>query len=111
MDALLGLNTMRDLEILRSPDSNEIKPLKGLSNPSPLAFLDSPLTEEQTVSPIVAKQRLGGGKGHWRTISAKVERTQETPDQAAKTIAIRVDKAQVISNVCIDGSPNTCRMR
>ncbi len=88
VDALLGLNTMRELEVLISPDSNEIiyggKPLKGMSNPSPLAFPDSPLTGEQTVSLIVAKQRLGGGKGHWPTVSAKVERTQEIPDRAAK---------------------------
>ncbi len=59
VDALLGLNTMRELGILISPDSNEIiyegKPLKGMSNPFPMAFLDSPLTGEQTLSPIVAK--------------------------------------------------------
>ncbi len=114
MDALLGLNTIRELGILISPDSNEIiyegKPLKGMSNPSPLAFLNSPLTGEQTVSPIVAKQRLGGGKGHWPTVSAKVERTQEIPDQATKIITIRVDKAQVGSDVCIDGAPNTHRI-
>ncbi len=78
-----------------------------MSNPSPLAFLDSPLAEGQTVSPIVAKQRLGGGKGHWPTVSAKVERTQEIPDRAAKIITIRVDKAQVGSDVCIDGASNT----
>ncbi len=52
MDALLGLNTMRELGILISLDSNEIiydgKPLKGMSNPPPMAFLDSPLTGEQT---------------------------------------------------------------
>ncbi len=114
MDALLGLNTMRELGILISPDSNEViykdKPLKGLSNPSPLAFLDSPLTGEQSVSPIVAKQRLGEGKGHWLTVSPKVERTQEIPDRAAKMITIRVDKAQVESDVCIDGAPNICRI-
>ncbi len=96
VDALLGLNTMRELGILISPDSNEIiyegKPLKGMSNPSPLAFLDSPFAEEQTVFPIVAKQRLGEGKGHWPTVSAKVEITQEIPDRAAKVITIRVDK-------------------
>ncbi len=99
VDALLGLNTMRQLGIFTSPASNEIvyegKPLKGMSNPFPLAFLDSPLAEEQTVSPIVAKERLGGGKGHSPTVSAKVERTQEIPDRAAKIITVRVDKAQV----------------
>ncbi len=46
--ALLGLNTMRELGILISPNENEIiyegKPLKGMSNLSPLAFLDSPIT-------------------------------------------------------------------
>ncbi len=81
-----------------------------MSNPSPLAFLDTPLTGEQTVPPIVAKQRLGGGKGHWPTVSAKVERTQEIPDRAAKIITIRVNKAQVGSDVCINGAPNTCRI-
>ncbi len=114
VDALLGLTTMRELGILISPDSNEIiyegKPLKETSNPSWLAFLDSPLTGEQTVSPIVAKQRLGGGKGHWPTVSAKVEKTQEIPDRAAKIITIRVDKAQVESDACIDGAPNTCHI-
>ncbi len=104
---------MRELGILISPDSNEIiyegKPLKGMSNPSPLAFLDSPLTE-QTVSPIVAKQRLGGGKGHWPTVSTKVERTQEIPDRAAKMITIRVNKAQVGSDVFIDGASNAHRI-
>ncbi len=114
MDALIGLNTMRELGALISPDSNEIiykgKPLKGMSNPFPLGFLDSPLTGEQSVSPIVAKQRLGGGKGHWPTVSAKVERTQEILDRAAKMVTIRVDKAQVGSDICIDGAPNTCRI-
>ncbi len=113
-DALLGLNTMRELGILISPNSSEIiyegKPLKGMSNPSPLAFLDWPITEEQTVSPIVAKQRLGEGKGHWPTVLAKVERTQEIPDQAAKIITARVDKAQVGSDVCIDGAFHTNRI-
>ncbi len=111
MDALLGLNTTRELGILISPDSNEViykgKPLKGMSNSSPLAFLDSPLTD-QTVSPIVAKQRWGGGKGHWPIVSAKVERTQGIPDRATKMITIRVDKAQAGSDVCIAGAPNTC---
>ncbi len=111
VDALLSLNIIRELGILISPDSNEIiyegKPLKGMSNPSPLAFLDSPLAEEQTFSPIVAKQRLGGGKGHWPTAPAKVERTQEIPDRAAKMTTIRADKAQVGSDVCIDGAHNT----
>ncbi len=59
VDALLGLNTMRELRILISPDSNQViykgKPLKGMSNPSPLVFLYSPLTGGQSVSPIVAK--------------------------------------------------------
>ncbi len=44
MDALLGLNTMRELGILISLGSNEIiykgKPLKGMSISSPLPFLD-----------------------------------------------------------------------
>ncbi len=53
---------------------------------------------------------MGGGKGHWPTVSAKVERTQEIPDRAVKMITIRVDKAQVGSDVCIDGAPNTCRI-
>ncbi len=105
---------MRELGILISPDSNEIiyegKPLKGMSNPSPLAFLYLPFAEKQTVSPIVAKQRLGEGKGHWPTFSAKVERTQEIPNRAAKIITIRVDKAQVGSDVCIDGASNTHRI-
>ncbi len=79
-----------------------------MSNPSPLAFLDSPLTGEQTVSLIVSKQRLGGGKGHWPTVSTKVERTQEIPDRAAKMITIRVDKLQVGSDVCVDGAPSSC---
>ncbi len=78
-----------------------------MSNPSPLAFLVSPLTEEQTVSPIVAKQQLGEGNGHWPTVSAKVERTQEIPDRVAKIITIRVDNAQVGSDVCIGGASNT----
>ncbi len=114
MDALLSLNTMRELGILISPDSNEIiyegKPLQGMSNPSPLALLDSPLKEEQIVSPIAAKQRLGGGKGHWLTVLAKVERTQETPDRAAKMITMRVDNAQVGGDVCIDGASNAHRI-
>ncbi len=114
MDALLGLSTMRELGILISPDLNKIiyegKPLRGMSNPSQLAFLDPPVTGEQTVSLIVAKQRLGGGKGHWPTVSAKAGRTQEISDRAAKMITIRVDKAQVGSDVCIDGAPNTCRI-
>ncbi len=100
MDALLGLNTMRELGILISPDSDEIiyegKLLKGMSNPSPLAFLDSPITEEQTVSPIVAKQRLGEGKGHWPIVSAKVGGAQEIPDRAAKMITIRVKPQQAL---------------
>ncbi len=54
MDALLGLKTMRELRMLISPDTNEViykgEPLKGMSNPSPLAFLYSPLTEEQESS-------------------------------------------------------------
>ncbi len=108
MDASLSLNTMRELGILISPDSNEIiyegKPLKGMSNSSPLAFLCSPLTGEQTVSPIVPKHRLGAGKGHWPTVSAKVERTQGMPDRAAKMITIRVGKAQVGNDICIGGA-------
>ncbi len=44
VDALLGLNTVRELRTLTSPDSSEViyrgKPLKGMSNPSPLVFLD-----------------------------------------------------------------------
>ncbi len=79
-----------------------------MSNPSPLAFLDSPLTGEQSVSPTVAKQRLGGEKGHWPTVSAKVKGTQEISDWAAKKITVWVDKAQVGSDVCIDGAPNIC---
>ncbi len=51
VDALLGLNTMRELRMLISPDTNEViykgKPFNGMGNPSPLTFLDSPLTEEQ----------------------------------------------------------------
>ncbi len=113
-DALLGLNTMRELRMLISPDTNEViykgKFLKGMSNPSPLAFLHSPLTGEQSVSPIVAKERLGGEKGHWHTVSAKVEKTQEIPDRAAKIITIRVGKAQAGSDVCIDDANNTCRI-
>ncbi len=105
---------MRELEILISPVSNEIiyegKPLKGMSNPSPLSFLDSPFSEEQTVSPIVAKQRLGGGKGQWPTVFSKVERTQDIPNRAPKMITIRVDKAQGGSDVCIDGTSNTHRI-
>ncbi len=114
VDALLGLNTMRELGILINPGSNEIiyedKPLKGMSNPFALAFLDSPFAEEQTVSPIVAKKRLGGGKVHWPTVSAKVETIQEIPDRAAKMITIRLDKAQVGSGVYIDGASNTRRI-
>ncbi len=53
---------------------------------------------------IVPKQRLGAGKGHWPTVSAKVERTQGMPDRAAKITTIRVDKAQVGNYVCIDGA-------
>ncbi len=53
---------------------------------------------------------MGGVKGHWPTVSAKVERTQEIPDQAAKIITIRVDKAQAGSDVCIDGASNTHRI-
>ncbi len=81
-----------------------------MSNPSPLAFLDSPLTREQTVYCIVAKEQLGGGKGHWRTVSAKIERTQKITDRTAKIITIRVDKAHVGCDVCIDCVPNTCRI-
>ncbi len=73
-------------------------------------FLDSPFAEEQTVSPVVAKQRLGEGKGHWPTVSAKLKRTQEIPNRAAKMITIRVDKAQVGSDVCIDGASRTHRI-
>ncbi len=51
---------------------------------------------------------MDGGKGHWPTVSAKVERTQEIPDRTAKMITIRVDKGQVGSDVCIGGAPNTC---
>ncbi len=80
-----------------------------MSNSFPLAFLDSPLTGEQSVSPIVAKQRLGGEIGHWPTVSAKVEGTQEIPDRVAKKITVKVDKTQVGSDVCIDGAPNICR--
>ncbi len=114
VDALLGLNTMRELRMLISPDTNYViykgKPLKGMSNSSPLAFLDSPLTGEQSVSPIVVKERLGGEEGYWPTVLAKVEGTQETPDRAAKKITVRVDKAQVCSDVCIDGAPDICRI-
>ncbi len=114
MDAVLGLNTLRELMMLISPDTNEViykgKPLKGMSNPSPLTFLDSPLTGEQSVSPIVAKELLVGEEGHWPTVSAKVEGTQEIPDRAAKKIKVRVDKAKVGSDVCIDGAPNICRI-
>ncbi len=117
VDTLLGLNTMRELRMLISPDTNEViykgKPFKGMSNPSPLVFLDSPLTEEQessevsqSFSLIVAKEQLGGEKGHWPTFSAKVEGTQEIPDWVAKKITVRVDKAQVGSDICIDGAPN-----
>ncbi len=53
---------------------------------------------------------MGGEKGHWPTVSAKVEETQEIPDWAAKKIAVRVDKAQVGNDVCIDGAPNICRV-
>ncbi len=56
------------------------------------------------------QQRLGGGKDHWPTVSAKVERTQEIPDRAAKMITIRVDKAQIGSDVCMDGAPNVCHI-
>ncbi len=52
---------------------------------------------------------MGGEKGHWPTVSAKVDRTQEIPDWAAKIITITIDKAQAGSDVCIDGAPNTCR--
>ncbi len=114
LDALLGLNTMRGLRVLINPDTNEViykgKPLKGMSNPSPLAFLKSPHTREQSVSPIVAKERFGVEKGHWPTVLAKVEGTQEIPDRAAKKITVRVEKAQVGSDVCIDGAPNICRI-
>ncbi len=81
-----------------------------MSNPSPLAFLDSPLTGQQSVSPIVAKQRLGGEKGHWPTVSAKVEGTQEIPNRAANKITVKADKAQVGSDVCMDGALNICRV-
>ncbi len=105
---------MRELRMLISPDTNEVickgKPLKGMSNPSPLAFLDSPLTREISFFPIVAKERLGGEKGHWPIVSAKAEGTQEIPDRAAKKITVRVDKAQVGSDVCIDGAPYICRI-
>ncbi len=53
---------------------------------------------------------MGGGKGHWPTVSAKVEITQEMPDQAAKMITIRVDKAQIGNDICIDGASNTHRI-
>ncbi len=81
-----------------------------MSNPSPLAFLDSPLTGEQSASPIVAKERFGGEKDHWPTVSAKVKGIQEIPDRAAKKITVRVDKAQVGSDVCMDGAPNICHI-
>ncbi len=88
-----------------------------MSNASPLAFLDSSLTDEQdssvdgqSVSPIVAKGWLGGEKGHWSTVSAKVEGTLEIPDRAAKKTTVRVDKSQIGSNVCIDGAPNIFRI-
>ncbi len=72
-----------------------------------MAFLDSLFAEEQTVSFIVAKQWLGGGKGHWPAVSAKVEPAQEIPNRAAKIITIRVDKAQVGNDVCIHGASHT----
>ncbi len=88
-----------------------------MSNPSLLTFLGSPLTEEQEssedvlfVSPIFPEEGLGGDKGHWPTVSVKIDGTQEIPDRAAKKIAVRVDKAQVDSDICIDGAPNTCRI-
>ncbi len=88
---------MRELRMLISPDTNEViykgKPLKGMSNPYPMAFLDSLITEGQessedthSVCPIVAKERLSGEKGHWPTVATKVEGIQEIPDQDAKKI-------------------------
>ncbi len=95
-----------------SPNTNEViykgKPLKGMSNPSPLAFLDLPLTGEQSVSPIVTKEQLSGKKGHWPTVSAKVKGTLEISDRAAKKITVRVDKAQVGNDACIDDAPKIC---
>ncbi len=109
VDALLGLNTMRELRMLISPDTNEViykgKLLKVTSKSFSLAFLDLPLTGGQSVFHIVAMEWLGGEKGHWPTVSAKVEGTREIPDQAAKKITVRVDKAQVGSDVCIDDAP------
>ncbi len=114
VDAFLFEHCERQLGMLISPDSNEIihegKPLKGMGNSSPLAFLDSPFAKEQTVSPISPKERLGKGKGHWPTVSAKVERTQEIPNWATKMATIRVDKAQVGSDVCIHSGTHTHRI-
>ncbi len=53
---------------------------------------------------------MGREKGQWPTVSAKVEGTQEIPDRTAKKIKVRVDKAQVGSDVCTDGAPNICRI-
>ncbi len=52
---------------------------------------------------------MGEGKGHWPTVSAKFEQTQEIPNRAAKIITIRVHKAQVGSDVCIHGASHTHR--
>ncbi len=115
VDALLGLDTMRELRMLISPDTNEViyrgKPLKGMNSPSPLAFLDSPLTEEQESSEdSQCFPPSSPRNGHWPTVSAKVEGIQEIPDRAAKKVTVRVDKAQVGSDVCRDGVPNICRI-
>ncbi len=53
---------------------------------------------------------MGGEKSHWPTVSAKVAGTQEIPDRAGKKITVRVDKAQVGSDVYIDGALNICRI-
>ncbi len=53
---------------------------------------------------------MGEGKGHCPTVLTKVEGTQEIPNQAAKMITIRVDKAQVGSDVCIDGASTIHRI-
>ncbi len=53
---------------------------------------------------------MGGEKGHWPIVSAKVDGIQEIPDRAAKKITVRVEKAQTGSDVCIDCVPNICRI-
>ncbi len=119
VDGILGLETLKELQMAINPDLNAVtyrgQHIRGMDEPMPLAPSVSPgnqcFSDKVTVSPVSVTQQAGQSESrHWRTVSATVEGSQVIPDGVAKCIKIKAKGAPVGSDISVHHASNINRL-